>query len=379
MNASELSAILSGLGPGLHAAVDKAALAAAAPLLVRIAELEAKVAAIPEGKQGPQGIPGDPGAAVPMQVLQNMVEIAVGEAMSKLPPAKDGERGAPGEDGKDGTSVTLQDVQPWISEEIGRQLALVLDKAMPAQAEAIRAEILKAVAEIPAPRDGAPGKDGASVSLEDVQPLVNVAVLKSVAALPPPKDGRDGIDGVPGKDGASVTAADVEPLVDAIVAKKVAALPPPKEGAPGRDGRDVDLALVNAAVAEAVRREVAAIQKPRDGVDGFAPDDFDASLAEDGRTVKFTLRAGEREITRAVKLALTQYRGIWREGDYESGDIVTWAGSAFVATRDTKSKPETDDSWRLFVKRGRDGKDGKNGERGERGLPAPQGGSVARA
>lgn len=338
MNASELSAILSGLAPGLHAAVDKAALSASAPLLARIAELEAKIAAIPDGKQGPQGIPGDPGAAVPMQVLQNMVEIAVGEAMAKLPPAKDGERGPRGEDGKDGTSVTLQDVQPWISEEIGRQIAIVLDKAMPTHAEAIRAEVAKAIAEIPAPRDGAPGKDG-----------------------------------------ASVTAEDVEPLIDAIVAKKVAALPPPKEGAPGRDGRDVDLALVNAAIAEAVRREVSAIPKPRDGVDGFTPDDFDASLAEDGRTVKFTLRAGEREITRAVKLALTQYRGIWREGDYEAGDVVTWAGSAFVATRDTKSKPETDDSWRLFVKRGRDGKDGAKGERGERGLPAPLNGSGARA
>lgn len=330
MKESELNAILTGLGPGLSAAMTKHALAATAPLYARIAELEAKIAAVPEGKQGPQGIPGDPGPPVEMQIIENMIATMVGDAIASLPPPKDGRDGEPGPPGKDGESVTLQDVQPWISEEIGRQLALVLDKAMPAHVDAIRAEVAKAIAAIPVPRNG-----------------------------------------VDGKDGTSVTADDVEPLIDAIVSKKVAALPPPKEGAPGRDGRDVDIAFV----LDAVQRAVDAIPRPRDGIDGFTPDDFDASLADDGRTIEFKLKRGEREITKSIKLALMQYRGIWREGEFEAGDVVTWGGSAFVAQRRTSAKPETDDSWKLCVKRGRDGKDGKNGERGERGLPAPLNGS----
>jgi hypothetical protein len=49
-------------------------------------------------------------------------------------------------------------------------------------------------------------------------------------------------------------------------------------------------------------------------------------------------------------------RGVWREGQYKAGDAVTWAGSLWIAQKDTDAKPDSGDGWRLSVKRGRDGK-----------------------
>jgi hypothetical protein len=50
-------------------------------------------------------------------------------------------------------------------------------------------------------------------------------------------------------------------------------------------------------------------------------------------------------------------RGVWREGqEYKAGDGVTWAGSYWIAQKDTSAKPDSGDGFRLAVKRGRDGK-----------------------
>ena len=46
------------------------------------------------------------------------------------------------------------------------------------------------------------------------------------------------------------------------------------------------------------------------------------------------------------------YRGVWAEGSYEFGDQVTQAGGLWHAKRSTESKPGSDDSWKLIVKRG---------------------------
>ena len=94
MNATELKAILTGLGPGLNAAIAKSTHAATASLLARIDELEAKIAAVPEGKQGAQGIPGDPGPPIETAVLLNMIAEAVALAVAEIPPAQDGKDGA---------------------------------------------------------------------------------------------------------------------------------------------------------------------------------------------------------------------------------------------------------------------------------------------
>jgi hypothetical protein len=51
------------------------------------------------------------------------------------------------------------------------------------------------------------------------------------------------------------------------------------------------------------------------------------ALSEDGRTLSFRFVRGEVKLERQVKLATLIYRGVWREGEYERGDVVTWGGS----------------------------------------------------
>ena len=56
--------------------------------------------------------------------------------------------------------------------------------------------------------------------------------------------------------------------------------------------------------------------------------------------------------------------GYWREGmKCQKGDVVTHDGGAWIALKETKSKPcvETKEDWRLFARKGRDGRDGQNG------------------
>lgn len=69
---------------------------------------------------------------------------------------------------------------------------------------------------------------------------------------------------------------------------------------------------------------------------------------------------GERDITfkigtkeSKIRLPAIIDRGIWDQATYEKGDGVTYDGSFFIAQCDTSSKPGTDDTWRLAVKRGR--------------------------
>lgn len=107
--------------------------------------------------------------------------------------------------------------------------------------------VSKAIAGLPAPKDGAPG---ASVDPVVVETMVTSQVQRAMAALPVPKDGQ------------SVTVADVLPAITAEVSKAVAALPPAKDGAPGAS---VDVAVVESLVASHVKRAVADLPPPKDG------------------------------------------------------------------------------------------------------------------
>jgi collagen type III alpha len=92
------------------------------------------------------------------------------------------------------------------------------------------------------------------------------------------------------------------------------------------------------------------------------------SSDDGGRTLVLSFQRGETAVRRELVTDIVLDRGVWREGQFKKGDGVTWAGSFFIAQRDTDAKPEGPESgWRLAVKRGRDGKDGKAGEKGERG------------
>ncbi len=50
------------------------------------------------------------------------------------------------------------------------------------------------------------------------------------------------------------------------------------------------------------------------------------------------------------------YRGVWESGEtYEPGDYVTDKGGLWHANETTRSRPGTDGSWQLAVKRGKGG------------------------
>jgi integrin beta 3 len=170
------------------------------------------------------------------------------------------------------------------------------------------------------------------------------ALEAKVASIPAGAPGRDGIDG---KDGAPGERGESGPLGDS-----------GQDGAPGRDGRDGLPGMAGKDGAPGA-----------DGRDGFSLEDFDVSLGEDGRTLSFKFLRGDLAVERQVKLATVLYRGVWREGPHEAGDVTTWSGSAWHCNEATTDKPGTSSAWRLMVKSGRDGKDGAQ---------APSGSPIAR-
>lgn len=142
-----------------------------------------------------------------------------------------------------------------------------------------------------------------------------------------------------------------------------------KQGDPGRDGRDAsDLQIVSKMIGEQLGEKLPEI------VSGIA-----IGTPDDGRTLIFDIRFGDKTSRCEVKTAVVLDKGVWREQPFEKGDGVTWAGSFFVARRATEAteKPgEAPDAWRLSIKRGRDGRDGKEGsvgQKGERGLKGEPG------
>lgn len=155
----------------------------------------------------------------------------------------------------------------------------------------------------------------------------------------PGEKGADGKDGVDGRDGAGI--------IDGFVSRDghlIATLSDGstrdfgeiigKDGAPGKDGRD-----------------------------GFGFDDMDVAVLEDDRTIELSFKRGDDEKAFTLKWPTVIDRGVYKAGDtYDAGDAVTWAGSLWIAQKQTDAKPDTADSgWRLAVKRGRDGKDAKVG------------------
>ena len=189
---------------------------------------------------------------------------------------------------------------------------------------------------------GPQGPPGVSVDAADVA----VAILDSPAARELLR-GPAGSPGEPGRDGKSVTMADVTAYLDAELAKwaldferraqdtlqrAIDRIPAPKDGrdgAPGKDGRD-----------------------------GVAFDEFHVEQVDERTFRHRYVRDGVTVKTFDFLAPWPVYREVFRQGEqYAVNDMVTFAGSMWIAMRDTDSKPGTDDSWRLIVKKGRDGKD----------------------
>lgn len=269
-------------------------------------------------------------------------------------------------------------------EKLAAALAPVL-RAMIERATAPLAERVRQLEDRPQPEaipgergpEGPPGKDAQPLALEDVtaallsaaelRTLVDLHVAEAVADYlqrNPPPAGEKGEPGRDGKDGASVSMEDVERMVQArmaqweldferraqgVLERAVDRLPKPQDGKDGRDGVD-----------------------GKDGADGFGLDDL--VIEDDGeRCIKLRFVRGDLVREREVRFPTVIDRGVYRHGErYQRGDGVTFAGSWWIAQKDApEDKPGQGDGWRLAVKRGRDGKDGKDGERGPEGKAAP--------
>ncbi len=294
---------------------------------------------------------------------------------------------------KDGTSVTMDDVEPLLTDckaQLAHQAGDSFAKSLRELTEATErntAELVtRAVAAIPVP------KDGTSVTLDDVRPIIEEAVKM----LPPAPAGQDvDMDEVNAlvtrtleewpkpKDGESVTIEQVQPLIAKEVETAVKAIPVPKDGAGLADavidrddnliltmtdgrtknmgrvvGKDAEQDAMLRTLREELNEAIKAIPVPKDGEDGLGFDDM--SVDHDGeRTI--ILRWARGDVTKEARIVMPVVldRGVYSEGkSYERGDGVTWGGSFWIAQDDTAEKPgEGKTAWRLGVRRGRDGKE----------------------
>lgn len=137
--------------------------------------------------------------------------------------------------------------------------------------------------------------------------------------------------GPAGKDGQSVTMEAVQDWLEAKFAN----------WALGVERRIMDEA----------QKAIDRMPKPKDGKDGVTITDFEF----DGER-RLRCRKADGQVVEVVFPTIID-RGIFtaeRTGGYERGDAVSFGGSTWFAQRSTKSRPGTDDSWRLAVKKGRD-------------------------
>lgn len=98
----------------------------------------------------------------------------------------------------------------------------------------------------------------------------------------------------------------------------------------------------------------------KDGRDGINPEEIELRLLEDGRTLEFSVERsiGGDDVLRyaqEITLPIAIYRGVWEEGEFTKGDLVTHEGGMWHAMTDTKTKPGTSPDWKLAVKRGAHG------------------------
>lgn len=150
---------------------------------------------------------------------------------------------------KDGKSVTVEEVAPLIERSVAAAVATIpAPKSL--TLDDIRPVVAEAVADIPRP------KDGTSVTVDELLPVIKGLVDQ----IPRPKNGNDG---------TSVTADEIVPILlptleakaTEVALKAVADLPCPKNGEPGKS-------VTMGDVLPTVKEWFDAIPKPKDGDDG---------------------------------------------------------------------------------------------------------------
>ena len=307
-----------------------------------------------DGKDGRDGIDGKDAPPIDTKALSDEI---IGKVLGQIP--------APvhGKDGRDGKDAEQLDVNDIVSKILGQIPPPIPGKdgikgvdgingkdAPPIDTKVLTENIVQKVLEqIPPPIVGADGKDGTSVDPDSVRLLVAGEVSKAVAALPKPAAGRDGRDGRVGE-----------------------------QGEPGKDAAEFD--ILN-GMDESASYQRGVYVKHRNGIfrayrttDPVTDKNYEAagwmcmqsnivdiveSLAPDQRTVIKTHEFSDGSlITSKYKSTAMIYRGVFKEGQpYETGDVVTAAGSSWVCGGSTIEKPGVSKHWTLAIKRGSDGKD----------------------
>lgn len=196
--------------------------------------------------------------------------------------------------------------------------------------------------------------------LPDFSAIIDEAVKTAVAGIPVPKDGH------------SVTVDDVAPLISSEVEKRIGEMPKAKNGDPGADGVGMAGALIDrkghliVTMTNGETKDLGPVvgrdgDPGKDGAPGFALEDFDATLMDDGRTVLLSFTGKDMDYKVELGFPAMIYRGVYRDGSYEKGDTVTWGGSLWHCDAEkTDEKPgEGSKAWTLCAKKGRDGRDGE--------------------
>jgi hypothetical protein len=312
------------------------------PLHKRLADLEARQPEKGEkgeagirgerGESGPAGRDGIDGKSVTADDLRPVVSDLVAKAVADIPKPKDGRDGRDGKDGRDGERGERG--EPGLNGKDGK--------------------------------DGINGKDGANgldgEKGEKGDPGING---KDGANGLDGKDGKDGIngkDGANGLDGKSVTIEDVRPMLDAeiakwaldferraqdVLSKAIEAIPAPKDGRDGIDGKDGSPGMNGKDGSNGI-----------DGKDGLGFDDLDFEY-DGARSVTVKASRGDKVKVKTFTLPVMLYQGVHKHGmKADKGDVVTYAGSLWIAKRATTAAPGNGSAdWQLAVKRGKDGKD----------------------
>lgn len=334
-------------------------------------EIAARVAAIAP-KDGVDGRNADAEAiarAVTAE-LEPAMRAHLGDLVAALPVASDGKDGRDGVDGKngeqgangrDGAGMDPEVLTAFQAslDEMSREMAALKALPVPPVSWGVRGDDLVATWATGDEKnlgrvrgaDGADGKRGASMmdGSVDENGLVTFRMsdarnitLKGSVRGPAGSDGRDGADGRAGRDALHIM---VLPGIDEARRYPAATfafgrgglLYAERETDPVRDGD-----VVKAGWAIAMRGVVS------------ITDEF----LDDGRVLErvMVFTGGQRQITR-TRTANMIYRGVWKEGRFERGDVVSRSGSAWHCERETTETPGVSPDWVLSVKRGRDGKE----------------------
>jgi hypothetical protein len=208
----------------------------------------------------------------------------------------------------------------------------------------IAQEVQRALDALPAPKDGANGKDAPPADHE----AIAKAVLAQIRVPVDGKDGAPGKDGANGKDGEQgQKGADGLGLAGAMI---------------DRDGA-LQITLTNGEV-KSLGPVVG--KDGRDGADGVSFDGFELEYLAETHEVSVKATAAGR--TKEIRYPAGGIRpaGYWRDGTKaQAGEAWVHDGSLWIAIKTTTAKPaSTGDEWIIAARKGRDGERGAKGSDG---------------